>query len=165
MNPLAFTEYDSFKAIEDWGANCGPHALAAGLGVTLDRARELLPTFEKRGYTTPKMMSEALVLAKGSVCVLKGGKVQDFYRDGLWRVQWEGRWTQPGVPAIAAYPHTHWVACFNGDVYCTCCPHGWWPVDLWKAMIEAVIKNQMKGVTGWHLTHCYRLNLPKEAAA
>lgn len=164
MNYLAFTEEDSFRAHEEWDANCGPHALATGLGVTLDRARELLPLFEGRAYTTPKMMAEAIQLATGSVTRLSGGKVKEFYRDGIWRVQWEGRWTQPGVPAIAAYPHTHWVTHFNGHIYCTCCPHEWWPVDTWKRLIQVVISD-MKGVTGWHLTHCYPLPVPKGVGA
>ncbi len=159
---LAFTEEQSLAAPEAWGANCGPHAIAAGLGVTLDRARELLPKFEGRFYTTPKMMEEAMMAARGSICCLKGGPSRE-WRNGIIRVQWEGRWTNPGVPKIAAYPKTHWIAHFDGFVYCTCCPHEWWRVETWQRIIEAHVIGQ-NGVTGWHFTHCHLLPTPMEAA-
>lgn len=158
----AFTEEESIAANEAWGANCGPHALAAGLGVSLDRARELLPKFAERRYTNPTMMEAALMAARGNVGCLKGGRSNE-WKNGIIRVQWEGRWTKAGVPARAAYQRTHWIAHFRGLVYCTCFPHLWYPSHIWEQMIAAHVVGK-NGVTGWHFTHCYLLDEPKEGA-
>ncbi len=53
--------------------------------------------------------------------------------DGINRVQWEGKWLNPGVPARVAYFHTHLVAHFQGLVLCTAClTDKWIPVDEWR---------------------------------
>lgn len=155
MKPLRFTEEDSSRANELWGANCGPHALAAALGLTLGEAREVLPTFEDKGYTNPTMMLTALVLARAKFTVAKNLRSAELC-DGLNRIQWEGRWTKPGVPPRVAYGYTHWVARSAGGVFCTCMPwRVWTPEDTWRQMIADMCRTE--GFDGWHVTHHYAL--------
>ncbi len=152
---LRFTEEDSNRANTIWGANCGPHALAAALGLTLDEARAFLPTFEGKGYTNPTMMVAALVLAKARFTVKKNLHTPILCA-GLNRIQWEGRWTKPGVPPIVAYGYTHWVAWANGAVFCTCMPwRRWTPEADWRRMIADMCRTE--GFSGWHVTHHYAL--------
>lgn len=104
-----FTVDEAQRARETWGANCGPGALAAVLGLTLDNARHLLRGFNAKRYTNPSMMRAAL---NGTGWKYEWRVCQRGYLppiNGLARVQWEGPWTEPGVPPRAAYGHTHWI--------------------------------------------------------
>ena len=107
MISLRFSEADAQRAHDEWGMNCGPGALAAVLGKTLDEVRAHLPGFDEKRYTNPTMMWAALnsLRARYKVFVRTGG----WPSYGLARVQWEGPWTAPGVPARVAYRHTHWI--------------------------------------------------------
>jgi hypothetical protein len=55
-----FSEEDSRKAYEEWGANCGPNALAFALQTTLAAVRPHIREFPARRYTSPTMMEQAL---------------------------------------------------------------------------------------------------------
>jgi hypothetical protein len=55
---VSFTEADAHRAYDEWGANCGPGALAAIAGLTLDKVRALMGDFETKGYTNPTLMYE-----------------------------------------------------------------------------------------------------------
>jgi len=71
---LRFDQRDFEQANAEWGCNCGPSALAAALGITLDRAHELIPEFDDRRYTSPRMMKDALQLADVQMReITKGG--------------------------------------------------------------------------------------------
>ena len=162
--PLRFTEADAERAYNEWSANCGPGAIAAVAGMTLDELRPHLGDFEKKGYTNPKLMFEILRRLEMRVTVLKP---PDWPTFGLVRVQWEGPWMNPGVPMMARYRHTHWVAGArrNGsigvfDINCmnSC---GWVPLDDWSAIIAPyLIKHHAKnGSGGWHLTHAIEVKI------
>jgi hypothetical protein len=76
--------------------------------------------------------------------------------EGINRIQWEGPWLNPGVPARVAYMHTHWVAHFGGWVLCTACmPAEWIPVGDWR---YAHLK--IEPVSPFHVTHHYALKIP-----
>lgn len=113
MIPLRFTEADVDQAHAAWGCNCGPAAAAAVLGMTLDEIRPHLGDFEAKRYTNPTLML-------GILKRLRPGRFEwkSLRRDaddlvwprwGLARIQWDGPWCEPGVPAHVAYRHTHWV--------------------------------------------------------
>src|SRR3990167_7106632 len=109
-----FTSADAESAAEAWGCNCGPGALAAILGMTLDAVRPHMGDFERKEYTNPTLMFAALKSAAPGRYATKelrtGGKAGwDWPRWGLCRVQWEGPWTRPGVPMRVRYRHTHWI--------------------------------------------------------
>jgi hypothetical protein len=51
-----FTEADANRAHDEWGANCGPGAIAAILALTLDELRPYMGDFESKRYTNPTLM-------------------------------------------------------------------------------------------------------------
>ena len=55
-----FTLADARRANNEWGANCGPGALAAIMGMTLDEVRSHMADFESKHYTNPTLMFDAL---------------------------------------------------------------------------------------------------------
>ncbi len=163
---LRFTEEQSEDAYDSWGANCGPHSVAAALGKTLEEVRPLFaPKFEEKfqergyGYTNPTMLGNALALARVAFKLTKNLRT-DQLCEGINRIQWEGKWLNPGVPTIVAYGHTHWVACREGMVFCTAVPvHDFGDVQRWLTMeqwltLVAVLCHREK-FTGWHVTHHY----------
>lgn len=110
--PLCFTAEDADDAFDEWGANCGPGAIAAILGMSLAELRPWMGDFEQKHYTNPTLMWDVLGRL-GIRYRLSRDKVDGYCRSwpayGLARIQWMGPWTEPGVPARAAYRHTHWV--------------------------------------------------------
>lgn len=111
LRPL-FSAEDATRAYDSWGCNCGPSALAAVAGLTLEQVRVHIGDFELKGYTNPKLM-----LASMDRIGLKYKKSKPLYdgellfpQFGLARIQWEGPWTKPGVPMRVRYRHSHWVA-------------------------------------------------------
>ena len=104
MSALRFSLDDAVRASDDWGCNCGPSALAAVTGRTLDDIRPLMGDFEKKRYTNPTLMIESLRRTGRAFW-----KIEGIPTHGLLRIQWEGPWTEPGVPIRARYRHTHWV--------------------------------------------------------
>ncbi len=105
---IAFTHEDANRAYDEWGCNCGPGALAAIMNMTLDEVRPHIPGFDQKRYTNPTMMNEAL-----RSIGRPWWKIESPPTYGLCRVQWEGPWTEPGVPMRARYRHTHWIAIQN----------------------------------------------------
>jgi hypothetical protein len=167
--PVAFSLADAVKAGEEWGANCGPGALAAITGKTLDDVRPHLLRFDEKRYTNPAMMRGAL----RSLGVRHEWRVRDraylmpLY--GLARVQWDGPWTQPGVPAKAAYRHTHWVAARmtpDGDqvfdINCICVG-GWVSFNEWQRQVVPWLLKQCepKATGDWWLTHLVEVESAK----
>lgn len=105
---LKFTQADAQRASDEWGCNCGPAALAAITGRSLDDIRPLMGDFETKRYTNPTLMFAALTRTG-----LNWWKVAAPPTHGLVRVQWEGPWTEPGVPMRVRYRHTHWIGLKN----------------------------------------------------
>jgi hypothetical protein len=105
IRPPRFTIEDADRAHKEWGANCGPGALAAITGLTLDEVRPHMGDFERKGYTNPTLMNFAL--RRIGRPWRKIGATWPRY--GLVRIQWEGPWMDPGVPMPARYRYTHWI--------------------------------------------------------
>jgi hypothetical protein len=105
---LRFTEEDADRAFGAWGCNCGPGAIAAIAGLTLDELRPSLGDFERKRYTNPRLMWE--ILDRLGLKWRLRKPAQGWPLFGLARVQWCGPWTRPGVSPRAAYRYTHWVA-------------------------------------------------------
>jgi hypothetical protein len=148
------------RAYDDWGANCGPGALAAIMDMTLDAVRPHLIGFDQKRYTNPTMMFDALRSLKAVFEVTKPGRI--WPDNGLARVQWDGPWTEPSVPARVAYRHTHWVAThWNGtnygifDINATANGSGWCSMADWCGTIAPWIMKELvpKSTGRWHLTH------------
>lgn len=160
---LAFTLADAERANDEWGANCGPAALAAVLGKPLGDVRPHLVGFALKGYTNPTMMFDALRSLdiqhkRNKPSTSRGCPWPKF---GLAHIQWEGPWTKPGVPMRARYRYTHWVgACARNpsdvgifDINAMN-SGGWVSLDDWSAtIVPYILKNVPRATGGWHITH------------
>lgn len=148
---LPYTTEESERANAEWGANCGPHSLAAALGKSLEEVRPSLQGFP--GYMNPTMIRNALAFfgVRPRVTTKLRCKVPC---EGISRVQFEGPWLNPGVPPAAAYRYTHWIAQRNGFVLCTAVSRdGWLPVRIWGPALDLE-------VGPWHITHHYEILVP-----
>ena len=158
MNISRITAEESDRAYEVWGANCGPGAIAAIMGMRLDDVRGHIPEFDKKRYTSPTMMYAALKSIGRPW--RKAGKVWPNF--GLVRIQWEGPWTEPGVPAKVAYWHTHWIASWftvergHGVFDINACANdtGWITRKQWETILAPyIISHVPRAYPSWHVTH------------
>lgn len=166
MNPpvLAFSLDEANRAYDAWGANCGPGALAAVTGHTLEAVRSHLIGFDEKRYTNPSMMLSALRSLGVSFGMTLRPPATSMAawpaRLGLVRIQWTGPWTKPGVPIAARYRHTHWVgAARRGaddvgvfDINCMN-SGGWVPLDAWVSVMVPYLTRDARADGGWHQTH------------
>lgn len=159
--PIRFTVDDACRASEEWGANCGPGAIAAIMGLRLDELRPHMGDFESKGYTNPTLMFTTLNRLGAKWRMVRGEKPWPKY--GLVRIQWEGPWTQPGVPVKAAYRHTHWVgACTRAagddgvfDINAIANGTGWCSLKHWsEILVPWLLEEAVPRANGrWHRTH------------
>lgn len=166
---LAFSLADAERAHDIWGCNCGPAALAAVAGRTLDDIRPIMGDFERKRYTNPTLMFESLTRAG-----LTWRKVSDRPAYGLCRVQWEGPWTRPNVPLRARYRHTHWIGyqCHPdrpddpnvAGVFDVNCMNvgGWISFRDWDCFVVPwILQNCEPRADGkWHFTHMLEVERP-----
>jgi len=159
-------------ANEQWGCNCGPAALAAVTGLTLDTVRPHLGQFEEKQYTNPTMMAKALRSLQATwsrlyECPAAERAVDPTYpHRGLVRIQWAGPWTEPGRPVAARYRHTHWIAVrhFRGrhDVFDVNAMEagGWISWDNWRDSLVPWLLPQVepKANGQWWPTHCWAVD-------
>ncbi len=173
MKPFApkFNVQDAERASDEWGMNCGPGAISAILGMTLEEVRPFMGDFESKRYTNPALMLDTLHrLHVAGIC--RGWRKADptWPVYGLVRIQWEGPWTKPGVPMRARYRHTHWVgaASFGGeigvfDINCINNGSGWIALDHWRTNLVPWLLQECvpRASGGWHITHAIEVDLPK----
>jgi hypothetical protein len=161
-----FTADDAQRAHDEWGANCGPGALAAICGLSLDAVRPHMGGFEDKRYTNPTLMINAV----RSLC--RADLIKGYLRDlrkpppwpyfGLARIQWEGPWTAPGANPRWAYRQTHWVGVCqrNGaigifDINMINNGSGWSSLENWRTiLVPWLLKECVPRADGkWHITH------------
>ena len=165
---LQFSSEDMTLAFEEWSCNCGPAALAAVLKITLEEARDLIPEFVARRYTSPTMMGRAIDSAGLLFQELgKSRKVEPwmcpevFPERGLVRVQWTGPWTAPDANPKWAYRKTHWFSVFSKvtdhvvvfDVNCGPVPWSQWVTTIPKLITDEIERSD----GGWYLTHLWEV--------
>lgn len=172
---LCFTLADAERASDEWGCNCGPSALAAVTGRSLDEIRPLMGDFEKKRYTNPTLMFDSLVRT-GIKWWKLDGSIPTL---GLLRIQWEGPWTEPGVPVRARYRHTHWIGIQQSDAMGINFPGkispgagifdinamnsgGWIAFRDWSGvLVPWLIKECVpRGNGKWHITHRIQVERP-----
>lgn len=162
---VRFSRDDALAACADWGFNCGPASICALLGVGPTAIRPCLGNFEAKGHTNVTLMRQmlhGLGLRPQSVGVLR------WPTWGVARVQWGGPWTEPGVPAAAAYRHTHWVAAWSSMDRRTSAVFdvnaldqgGWLPADIWRAeVVPRILGACVPRSDGKHwLTHVFAVD-------
>lgn len=164
---VAFTAADLDRANTEWHCNCGPGAIAGVLGISLDQIRPFMGDFEKKGYTNPSLMWDVLD-GLDVHWMRRSRKPYVWPQYGLARIQWHGRWMEPGVPQAARYRHTHWVgACslpgnigiFDINAVSEACP-GWARLEDWtKIIVPELLKACEPGADGdWSLTHVVEID-------
>lgn len=162
-----FTLEDADRAHAEWGCNCGPSALAAITGLTLDQVRPHMIGFDDKRYTNPAMMFNALT-AIGTpwqrirTSPLSGGAAHMPWW-GLCRIQWQGPWTATGASPRWAYRYTHWVGAAKRkttgaigvfDVNALNNGSGWCSLDDWSNVVVPLLTADIPRATGgWHITH------------
>lgn len=140
-----FTPPDVEDAHRLWGANCGPAALAAMIGLPLAEVRHCFPDFP--GYTNFTLMQAALSLAHRIDYWVGMQRWPGPGHYGVLQVQIEGPWTDIGVPPAAALPHTHWVA-VEGDGLIYDINAGWLTREQWDAAIVPALLSSHRRSTG-----------------
>lgn len=177
MTALRFTAADADIAHAGWGCNCGPAALAAVCGLTLDDVRLAIDRgFPRRGYINPSQMFDAIECAGWEFrgyALDSRTQVLDLPNFGVARIQWEGPWTEPGWPITARYRYTHWVAgqkvmpkewrVFDINAM----ELGGWIGDIeWRRMIVPAIVRIIPRASGkWHITHRIEMRRPHRVQA
>jgi hypothetical protein len=179
---LRFTADDTERSADDWGANCGPGAIAAIAGLSLEDLRPHLGDFETKRYTNPTLMWQVL-RNLGLAFQVSTHRYNPFAPQidwpnfGLARIQWEGPWTGPGVPARAAYRHTHWVAAMRIEgesepaIFDINAIHagGWIRLASWRdLLVPGLLEHCEPKASGrWFLTHSVEIVPPvsREVAA
>lgn len=171
-----FTFEEADRANREWGMNCGPGAIAAICGLTLDELRPYMGDFERKHYTNPTLMWQVLerlwpAYGIGYHCRPKqAGAVPLIWPAyGLARIQWGGTWMQPGVPVSARYRRTHWVGACSipgntgiFDINIVANGTGWTPESDWDSLVVPMLVADMKGADGtWFITHCVEVILPE----
>lgn len=156
-----FSVDDLDRAYDTWGCNCGPGAVAAICGLTLDEVRQHMGDFEQKGYTNPTLMWAVLESIGLTWAHVRPAATWPLH--GLVRVQWEGPWTKAGVPARARYRHTHWVGAATDpvrgigifDINAMGKGSGWSSLEDWSRMLVPLILKECvpRANGGWHLTH------------
>lgn len=169
--PQRFTAADCAHAHAAWGCNCGPAALAAMAGLSLDEVRPHLGDFEAKRYMNVTMMRAALARLRIAFGEVNPGEALDYPFYGLCRVQWEGPWMNAGVPVYARYPHTHWIGAYRKPVtsdivvFDVNCPVGWADLDVWNQLLVPQLVAQHKRASGgWHFTHAFDIPAARDGA-
>lgn len=169
--PPRFTQADAERAYDEWGANCGPGAIAAIMWMTLDELRPYMSAagFDAKHYTNPTMMNDVL-RAIGRPWYKMTAPTWPTY--GLVRIQWEGPWTEPGANARWRYRFTHWVGAArrNGeigifDINCMNNGSGWVSKEDWAETIAPHLIALYPRANGkWHITHAIEVESPEARA-
>jgi hypothetical protein len=170
LTSYPFTEQDSGQALREWGANCGPNALAFALGRNIKDCKDLIPEFSEKRFTNPTMMKAALAAAGVKHrCLTQKAPDTGHYacldrmfhlEPSVVRIQWEGPWTVVGANAQWAYRHTHWIAtqlhcatAFVFDVNCGVMNFQSWDTEIVPQITESI----PRATGGWFPTHVYRI--------
>lgn len=160
-----FSEADALSAYDEWGANCGPNALAFALRVPLESVRYAIPDFDAKRYTSPTMMAQGIAAMGRTFTPYAFPRVVAAMFSpapvlSLVRIQWTGPWTAEGANPKWAYRQTHWVTAWkelevptifdvNGGVM---------DFEVWKAEVVPALTAQTKRADGgWFPTHVWRV--------
>jgi len=159
-----FTQEEFNAAVQEWGCNCGPSALAFALQCSLEVARRAIPDFDKRHYASPSMMKAALgdlgvtIRAYPKAALPTGrGDVPSLVlctkAPALVRVQWGGPWY-----GRYAYQYTHWICCWRQRErnWVFDCNGGISSYEAWCSEIVPLLIPK-RGDGTWFPTHVWRI--------
>lgn len=149
---------DAEQAFEEWGANCGPAAMAAICGMQLSEIRKHMPNFP--GYTTPSIVLQTLRSA-GLKCDY--GVERQWPLRGLVCIQFGGPWMEKGAHWAEPYKRTHYIGVMYDAVYDVNCD-GWGTRAEWEAEIAPWLGGFHKKWDGtWFARSCVVVTSPPAA--
>lgn len=183
MGAIRFNRADLEAANAGWGCNCGPAALAAICGLTLEEVRPHFPGF--KGWTNvPRMLAaiDGIGRDRRSWTPTRDGHGIDWPSYGLALIAFDGPWTEPN-PArerwlkIERAKRTHWVGVSRlqlaggGEDPCTVCVwdinavgrhfDGWLLAAVWEGVVVPALTADIKRATGgWCITHAIEIKRP-----
>ncbi len=152
---LPYTSQESAAAHAEWKASCGHHSIAAACNIPLNKVKEACPKLT--GWMSPTMVSQTLEkLGKCPRCY-KENKTMNQPPDhivAICRLQYEGRWMEPGVPMAARYKETHYVAIVGGALVMdtTHDTNILLPWERWKSWADEYTATRPRKSTGWHFS-------------
>jgi hypothetical protein len=166
LPPIAFSSDDLNRAYDEWRCNCGPAALAAIAGVSLEEVRLHIGEFSRRGYMNVAGMRAAVVSLGYSISDMGShldSPSSTFPRHGLVRVQFTGPWTAKGASPRWAATHTHWVGSHRiGEVWWVFDVNGGWlKFNDWQEEIVPRLTEVIKRADGgWYPSHRWEIRRP-----
>jgi hypothetical protein len=170
INKADFTRAEMFAAHEFF--NCGHSALCAVTKLKPEKVIPHLRNFDKKHYTNPSMMQQAIVELGYSFtrvyrCLGRGRARNPKYPEhGLVRIQFDGPWTASGVPVADRYYHTHWIAIDGEQVfdvnaidYGGCMRMSEWQEVIVPYLFQYEPFGNSAGNGTWWPTHCWEVYL------
>lgn len=166
---MRLTPADAELAHNQWCFNCGPGALCAILDKTPAEVKPHMGDFPVKGYTNPTLMIAALRSLGVSFQLIHRldtpTETTKWPTHGLVRVQWAGPWTGDGVPILARYRYTHWIAVRGSEalreVFDINALHygGWLPFEEWRTdLVPWLLDECYPRANGeWWPTHCFEV--------
>lgn len=149
------TPPDAHEAHRQWGANCGPCAIAALLGKSLAEVRPHLDGFSRRRYMNPTHVRAALESLGQRVTRTRKGAYPAregccWPQRGLAFIQFSGEWDR--APVAVQYKHTHWIATVRIDnhrqVY-DVSAEGWLSFSGWLDGVLPYLCNDHRATDWW----------------
>lgn len=163
---LPYTMAEADHAHDAWNFMCGHFSIAAATGCALDQIHTCGVAIKTGGWMNPTMISEtlrALPVSYNKVPVTITPEeefklLEHLKTAAILRIQWEGTWLNPGVPAGAAYQRTHYIAYKDGHIMDPALgPNIHMPVKLWLEQGITQVLPQIKKATGYHFTHAWTI--------
>lgn len=156
---LPYTDEQSQKAYDDWQATCGHHSIAAASQRPLEDVRKAIPNY--RGWMSPMQILKTLFHLKQGFHYRKDLHTQDIPdspNPQILRLQFEGSWLNPGVPAAAAYHHTHYIAVLGNEVMDPMIDSSVLiDKSAWLETQDIRVTQSKPKATGWHFTHAWEI--------
>jgi hypothetical protein len=161
--PLCFDARAAQAAYSREGANCGPGAIAAICGTTIEETLRVLgPEFAKRRGTTEVMLASAL-----SALGMSWRQISPALPSyGLARIQWDGPWMYDPSPYARLY-HSHWIGTDTSwsapmvfDINAIGVG-GWIPLSEWDVHLRPwlLANEEPEATEGWHVSDAYEVIL------
>jgi len=165
---LPYTPAEAEAAHDQWNAMCGHFSISAATGRPLEDIRTAgVPL---KGWMNPSMIRDTLAALqvpfdrwqfmgtshKNPEAILKANNIKGGV---ILRIQWEGSWMNPGVPAGARYSRTHYIAIKDGTIMDPIFdPSISLRIEDWLQAVPSNIVPKIKGATGYHFTHAWTIN-------
>jgi hypothetical protein len=177
VSSLLYEPSDVDEQWKEWGANCGPSAIAALVGREVKDVRAAVEHAAGGEKSKKKGRSGrwlGYMHAGHLISVLQAfgldpkrtnfaPKQGRWPRKGLAMIQTEGPWCHPPAKPTARFRYTHTVAVIDagpplGVLVYDGNAEGWAKEEWWAEHVMKKLVKLEKGATGWHITTTLEIN-------